>query len=119
MKQIITAGVLVLAFSFSASAQNKKTNSVPVKSEMSLMTPEVAVQKNVNDLTAFVSVTPETKAMLLELFSTKYRMFSADSSEQNKSYVSQVIARKLEATLEPATFKKLRENDALFQSLIK
>jgi hypothetical protein len=118
MKKLIVAGILVVSFSLSATAQSKKVNTTPVKSEMTLMTPEFAAQKNVTDLTAFVSVNPEMKAILLELFSTKYRMFSSDSSEQNKSFVSQVISKKLEATLDAATYKKVRENETLFQSLI-
>ncbi len=118
MKKLILAGILLITFSFSATAQSKKANTTPVKSEMTLMTPEFAAQKNVTDLTAFVGVNPEMKAILLELFSTKYRMFSSDTSEQNKSYVATIITKKLEATLDAATYKKVRENETLFQSLI-
>ena len=69
MKKLIVAGILVVSFSLSATAQSKKANTTPVKSEMTLMTPEFAAQKNVTDLTAFVSVNPEMKGILLEYFS--------------------------------------------------
>ena len=118
MKKIIAAGILVLAFSVSATAQNKKETVTKEKSEIVLMTPEVAAQKNITDLTSFVSMTSEMKAMLTSLFTTKYKMIAAEQTEQNKTYVANIITKKLEATLDAATYKKVRENETLFQSLI-
>jgi hypothetical protein len=78
----------------------------------------VAVQKNISDLSSVITVSPEMKSILTGLFLTKFRMLSSNPSAENKKYVSEIIERKLEATLDGPSFKKIRENETLFKSLV-
>ncbi|MDI1257283.1 MAG: hypothetical protein PSV16_14410 [Flavobacterium sp.] len=124
MKNLIIA--LSLFFALGANAQAKKAIVTPVKTPAPAvvaapkLSNEAAAKKNIQDLTAFVTLKTETQASLTELFKTKQRMMTeAGDSAERKQIVSEIISRKLEATLEADTFAKVKANTTLYQSLIK
>ena len=125
MKNLIIALSLFFALGANAQAKKAKATVVPAKT---ISTPavapklsnEAAAKKNIQDLNAFVTLTPEKQASLTELFVTKQRMMTdAGDSADRKKIVSEIIERKLEATLDGPTFTKVKANTALYQSLIK
>ena len=114
--------VLSVFFAFSASAQTKKVGVIKAPASTVVSTqktsPEVAAKKNIADLIAFTPITDEMKPILLELFTTKYKIISdAELSVERKSYIAEMISRKLEATLDNATFEKIKSNAVLFKNL--
>lgn len=126
MKNLIIALSLFFALGANAQAKKAKATVTPVKTSAPAvvaapkLSNEAAAKKNIQDLTAFVTLKPETQASLTELFKTKQRMMTdAGASEERKQIVSEIISRKLEATLEADTFAKVKANTALYQSLIK
>ena len=122
MKNLIVA--LGLFFGLAGTAQIKRVvqNNPTVKKEVvaSTLSNVDAAKKNVADFSAFTVLKPEMKAILLELFTTKYRMLyeSGSLSEERKTIIAQTIDHKLQATLDGATYEKVKSNAALFKSLI-
>ena len=123
MKNLILA--LSLVFALGANAQTKKT--VPVKAPKTVVaapkvkiSDEDAAKKNLADLNSFTTLTPEKQAVFLELFNTKFRMLhkNGELTPERKTYVSQVISRKIEGSLDAQTFEKVKANTTLYQSLI-
>lgn len=123
MKNLIIA--LSLFFALGANAQTKKV--APAK-PAATATPIVktrpandeAAKKNVEDLSKVITLTDERKAVFQELFTTKYRMLynNGELSAERKAYVSQIIEKKIEASLDAESFQKVKANTALFQSLV-
>lgn len=122
MKNLIVA--LGLFFGLAGTAQikkvvqNKPTAQNQVVAETASYTD--AAKKNVADLNAFTPLKPEMKAVLLELFTTKHKMLndSGSLSNERKIIIAQTIERKLEATLDGATFQKVKANTKLLSSLV-
>ena len=127
MKNLIIALSLFFALGANAQAKKAKATITPVKTTTATtvaaapkLTGEAAAKKNIQDLTAFVTLTPEKQASLTELFKTKQRMMTdAGDSAERKQVVSEIIGRKLEATLDSETFAKVKGNNTLYQSLVK
>jgi hypothetical protein len=122
MKNLITA--VCLLFALAANAQTKKINPTKQTTEAPVLkekiSNEAAAKKNVTDLNNFTPLTPERQAVFQELFTTKFKMLNdnGDLSSERKAYVSQIIARKIEASLDAPTFEKVKANTTLFSSLI-
>jgi len=122
MKNLILA--LGLFFGLSGTAQIKKVVQSKPTAQNQVAAPTtanvVAAQKNVTDLNAFTPLKPDMKAVLFELFTTKYKMLnnSESLSEEGKKIVAQTIEHKLEATLDDATYEKVKSNAKLFKSLV-
>ena len=58
-------------------------------------------------------------SILLGLFKTKFNMLDeAGSTIERRQIVNQIIERKLESTLDGATFEKVKSNATLFKSLV-
>lgn len=121
MKNLIFTVSLI--FVLGASAQSKKpaakTAVVPKKAATVKVSNEAAAEKNLADLSAFTALQPEMKAMLLELFTTKHRMLteSGELSAERKTTVARIISAKLEGTLDPAVYAKVKTNTTLYTSL--
>jgi len=122
MKNLIIA--LSLFFALGANAQAKKTAPAKPAAAKPVVASRIpndeAAKKNVADLSNFITLTDERKAVFQELFTTKYRMLlnNGELSAERKVYVSQIIERKIEASLDAETFQKVKANTVLFQSLI-
>ena len=123
MKKFILA-ITILVFSINSNAQVKKavvtkstTSTTTVNSNKA--TNEVKAQKNVADLKAFTPLTDEMSSILLGLFKTKFNMLDdAGSTIERRQVVNKIIERKLDSTLDGATFEKVKSNATLFKSLV-
>ena len=119
MKNLLLA--LSLFFAVGINAQTKK-NVVKAQVVSVKISDAEKAKKNVSDLNAFTPIEIGTQNILLELFTTKYKMFAEGGSEglspERKSIVSSVIERKLEATLDGVIFEKIKSNTVLFKSLV-
>jgi hypothetical protein len=123
MKNLIIAFSLFFAFGANAQAKKATTTKTAVKTEVvkAKLTNAEAAQKNLNDLNAFTPLSTNLQNNLLELFNTKYKMLAEGGtglSPERKQYIGEIIAHKLEASLDGPTFEKVKNNTALFQSLI-
>ena len=123
MKNLII--ILSLFFTIGSFAQAEKKSSEKTKSALKSVqftpnTPEESGLKNITDLEKFIPLNQETRAMLLELFTTKYRMFNevGDMSFERKAIISESIESKLQSSIDEVTFKKIKANKALFATLI-
>jgi hypothetical protein len=124
MKNFILA-ISIIVFSLNSNAQVKK--AVVTKSSTSATivndnkaVNEVKAQKNIADLKSFTPLTDEMSSILLGLFKTKFKMLDeAGSTIERRQVVNQIIERKLEATLDGATFEKIKSNAPLFKSLVE
>lgn len=119
---------LFLSISFlltvGVTAQNKKaTVQKPLamaEVQAGVVSNEAASKRNMAALTSFVSISPEIQVQLAELFTTKYRMLSeVSNSDERKKYIADIIAAKLEASLDGNLLSKIKSNAALYQSLLQ
>lgn len=113
-----------LLLTFGVAAQNKKTilqkPLATTEQQNSVVSNEAASKKNIAALTSFVSISPEIQAQLAELFTTKHRMLAeVANSEERKKYIADIIAAKLEASLDANLLAKIKTNAALYQSLLQ
>lgn len=119
---------LFLSISFlltvGVTAQNKKaTVQKPLamsEVQAGVVSNEAASKRNMAALTSFVSISPEIQVQLAELFTTKYRMLSeVSNSDERKKYIADIIAAKLEASLDGNLLSKIKSNAVLYQSLLQ
>lgn len=121
MKNLIIACCLL--FAAGAGAQTKKTTvATKTVTKTEVVTPKLSnaekAKQNMADLNAFTSIPAEKQAAITELFNTKYKMMDqAGDSAERKQTVSDIIARKLEASLDAMTYEKIKGNTALFKKL--
>jgi hypothetical protein len=125
MKKIVFSLTILFVFSINCSAQTKKAivkkntviESQPVVTAK--LSNEAKAQKNISDLTSFITLTPEMTSMMKELFTTKFRML--DEVEglaiERRQTINKIIERKLESTLDVKTFESIKANTQLFKSL--
>lgn len=120
MKKIIALLVVTLAFSLTASAQQKKktaTKSVVKKEVAKELTPEEAAKNDLAKLTSIITgLTEEQKQDFYNLFESKHKEFSGLSDER-KAGMAPNIEAKLKASLEPADIRKLENNPAILKQL--
>ena len=119
MKKIIIAGFLMLAFSGSATAQNKKSPAVAEKKEVVSMTPEQTAKKDAQAISEFLSL-DNTKTVNFEsLFRMKHQMMQDKSSTpEARKEMSRIVGLKIEASIDSKLYEKLRSNRALYSQLL-
>lgn len=121
MKNLIVALSLLFAVSVSAQAKKQTTYKVVAGSvKYTPSTPEQDGLKNITELEKTISLNPDQKAMLQELFTTKYRMLTENGvlSVERKNIISDAIASKLASSVDAGTLSKIKANKALYSSLI-
>ena len=124
MKNLIIALSLFFAIGATAQAPKKpiKTTQSSLKSvQYKPSTPEEGAKKNMFDLEKFVVLNAESKTLLLELFTTKYKMLNEanDMSAERRNIISQSITNKMQSCVDATTFEKIKANKVLFESLVK
>ncbi len=122
MKKIIFT--LSILMSIGSSAQMKKVTVQKTGTASEVTTTavsnEMAAKLNMNALTKFVTISPEMQSQLLELFTTKYRMLAeVANSDERKKYIADIIAAKLEGSLDGNLLSKIKSNTSLYQSLLQ
>ncbi|MFC6096845.1 hypothetical protein ACFPVY_09330 [Flavobacterium qiangtangense] len=102
MKKILATFVLFLAFSINANAQYEKSLS------------------DVVALKAAVKIDDSSENTLQSIFYDKHKFLMQDNlTEQMKNEKFQDTEKRLEAALQPAEFKKLKENQELYKRLTR
>ncbi|MGV3460478.1 MAG: hypothetical protein ACO1N9_08495 [Flavobacterium sp.] len=118
MKKIIAIFVVMLAFGFSANAQQKKATKTVAKVESAKeLTIEQAAQADLTKLTSVLTNLTETqKKDFYNLFEYKHRE-TKGLSDERKAVMAQTIDAKLKASLEPGDIQKLENNPAVLRAL--
>jgi len=107
MKKIFFALSLMLAFSISANAQEKKINV------------QEDAKKDANELTQLLGLNSTQNGDFYRLFEMKYQtLVTPDLSYERKSELSRIIDMKIKASLNGEQIKKLEESTALYNRLI-
>lgn len=120
MKNLFVVLSFFLVLAASAQAKRQVKNELKkVEFQKEQPTAEAGGLKNITDLEKFMPLQPESKAMLQELFTTKFRMLQeAGSSIERRNIVSQAIESKLQSSVDGVTFNKIKANKVLFESLV-
>lgn len=118
MKKLIVALALVAAAGVSAQTKTAAVQPATVQATGSV---ETKAQKNIDELNAFVKLDENNKGALKQLFVKKHKLLAelegVDAPER-KEYISGIIDKKLEATLDGETYAKVKANTTLYNSLI-
>lgn len=119
MKKLLVAVAFFAVAGASAQTKAAQPKAVTTQSAVAVSAHDAKAQKNVDDLAALVTLTPQQKSDMKQLFITKFRMLTENGelSSERKEYISTVIGRKLQASFDADTFAKIKANTALFQSL--
>jgi hypothetical protein len=122
MKNLIIAFSLFFAVGASAQAKKAVTSTKTVTKTTVAVAPQLSnlekAQKDMAALNAFTPISAEKQAMFTELFTTKYKMMDqAGDSAERKQTVSDIIARKIEASIDAMTYEKIKSNTVLFKKL--
>lgn len=107
MKKILAILVLFFAFSLSTYAQEERKEELVV-----------LAKKDSKDVVSFLELGDKDQVDFYNLFYYKYDEQSRTSSEERKKVLSNIITKKLEASLTPDKFEKLKKNTALFERVI-
>ena len=108
MKKLIAALTLLIAFSISANAQDKKAT-----------TSHDLAQKDATELATFLKLDQTSSDNFLRLFELKYTTLEDKNlSAERKKSLSSAIEAKIRATLDGAQMEKLEKNKALYTKLI-
>ena len=120
MKKIFTLLVVMLAFGFSANAQEKSVRPVQrtaLTAEKQESIKQAAI-KDADALARVVSFTGTTKKDdYVRLFETKHRMYAQDLSDERKAQVAQSIEMKLKASLTADEIQKIETTPGLMKRL--
>ena len=106
MKKILAIFTFVLAFGFSAQAQDKKVS------------PESQGRKEAVELTDYLKLTSTDQEAFARLFQMKHEMMvDPNTTPEKKKELSVIIEKKIEATLDGNQMEKLRSNPELLAKL--
>jgi hypothetical protein len=109
MKKIISLFILLFAFSFSMNAQEAKTenaNSV-----------EALAKKDTKALINYLNLEGIITEDLYRLFIYKHKTLAEGAGEEQKIVLSNIITKKIEATLNAEQMAKLSKNAVLLKQL--
>ena len=119
MKKIIIACFLMLAFSITANAQNKKKTSNTETKEVVKLTPEQAGKKDGVAISKFLGLDENLTVAFSGLFEMKHKvMQSTTETNDSKKEMSRIVGLKIEATLDSNQLEKLKTNTALYNQLL-
>ncbi|MBY8962524.1 hypothetical protein KJK34_07140 [Flavobacterium sp. D11R37] len=121
MKKIITLFAMILAFGYTANAQQKKVAAAPVAATQTQQNNDDATTKAAADITALhelVQLTPAQKADLTKLFVQKHKYLATpDFSQQRKDILAEQMEMNVKAALTPEQLTKLEKNPKLITKL--
>jgi uncharacterized protein YdeI (BOF family) len=121
MKKIITLFIIMLAFGYTANAQQKKAVA-PVAATQNQQNNDDAATKAAADIAALdelVKLTPDQKVTFKGLFEHKHRNLAIPNfSQERKDILAEQIDMKIKATVTPEQLAKLEKNPRLMKRLI-
>jgi uncharacterized protein (UPF0264 family) len=124
MKKIIALFVLMVGFSFTASAQKKTSVAKPSKvaTTTAANTTDAAIQeaaiKDTKALNDYIKLTNEEMQSFKGLFEYKHQSFASGLTDERKKIISDTVEAKINATLTPEQVTKLSSNKALLTQLL-
>lgn len=117
MKKIVTVITLMLAFTISANAQDKKQAKADTK-EVFVLTPSEAAKNDAVAITEYLDLNESQTNDFASLFQMKHEvMQDLNASTERKKEMSRIVGLKIEASLDSKKLEKLRANTALFNQL--
>lgn len=121
MKKIIALFVIMLAFSFNASAQQKKA-AVATTQQPQVNQADVKkyADKDMKMLHELVSLTNDQKKGFQTLFERKHSMLlqHPNFSQERKTILAESIETKLKSAMTPDQVAKLENNPKVLEALI-
>lgn len=118
MKKIIALFAMLLAFGYTANAQQKKATTPVKQVRVDNTALEKAAMDDLTSLSKFIDLSGDQKTALQPLFLLKHREKTNDLSQERKDILAQNIEAKLKGSLTPAQVSKLDNNPELMQKLI-
>lgn len=117
MKKLFVAFALVVGLGVSAQTRPAQPKGLTESTPKSSV--DQRVEKNVTELSNFITLTPNQKSDMKGLFVTKYKMLTenGDLSTERKEYIASIIENKMAATFDAETMSKLRANKELLYRL--
>ncbi len=106
MKKIFAFVVLFFAFTMGSYAQENVNEEIAV-----------LAKKEAKDIKEYLQLGDKDEADFYRLFYHKYEELSKATNEERKAVVSNVILKKIEASITPDQLKKLNSNKALLEKL--
>lgn len=110
MKKIFFSLLLLFSFSTIAFAQEGKSNDndpkTLAKSELSALVKEIPLESSIEN-------------GIFSLLVYKHQALSKATTEKERNQIYETIKSKLEGTFSPDVFRKLKNNKALYENLIK
>ncbi|HLF52303.1 hypothetical protein [Flavobacterium sp.] len=117
MKKIVTVITLMLAFTISANAQDKK-QAKPITKEVVLLSPAEAAKNDAVAITEYLALNESQTNDLVDLFLMKHEvMQDSNASIERKKEMSRIVGLKIEASIDSKQLEKLRANATLFNQL--
>ena len=119
MKKLIAALTLLLAFTISSNAQNKKSTTAEKVIEKKEMESVEKSKKDTEELTTYLGLNDTQNKDFYRLFEQKYRTLEDKNlSVERRKEVSRIIEAKIRASLDVNQIDKLEKNPELFKRLI-
>ncbi|NBW28371.1 MAG: hypothetical protein EBR38_07380 [Flavobacteriaceae bacterium] len=119
MKKIIIVCFLMLAFSISANAQNKKKTSNTETKEVVKLTPEQAGKKDGIAISKFLGLDENLTVAFCGLFEMKHQVIQSNTeTNESKKEMSRIVGLKIEASLDSNQLQKLKSNTTLYNQLL-
>ncbi len=119
MKKIIALFAMMLAFGYTANAQQRKATA-PVQQQASVDEAAIkkAALKDVQMLGEYIELTEDQKTAFKGLFEYKHRdLATPNFSQERKDILAEQIEMKIKATVSPDQVGKLDENPELMHKL--
>ena len=122
MKKIIALFAMMLAFGYTANAQQKKATAPATTKQQQASVDEAAIKeaavKDVTALGEFIVLTEDQKSAFKGLFEYKHRVLADKSlSQERKDILAEQIDMKIRATVSADQVGKLDENPKLMNKL--
>ena len=109
MKKIVTILTLFFAFTLSVNAQNKIATDEQTIKELAIV--DTKALANVLDLTA------QDETNFINLFIYKHTELSHKLSDERKAILSDIIKKKIEASLNAENLSRLAKNPKLLEQV--
>lgn len=120
MKNIFVAVALFAALGVSAQTKKKAVAATKTEIVAQKLTPELAAERDMKDLSALITVKESLKADITKIFITKYRAKEeTDLSAERLTALSSYVTSSLTKYIGDANFAKLKANTKLYNQLVK
>ncbi|MET0760559.1 MAG: hypothetical protein ABWZ56_09075 [Flavobacterium sp.] len=117
MKKIVTVITLMLAFTISANAQDKK-QAKPITKEVVLLSPSEAAKNDAVAITEYLALNESQTNDFASLFQMKHEvMQDPNATIERKNEMARIVGLKIEASIDSKQLEKLRANPTFFNQL--